>query len=279
MQQAVPATLIATIPHSGEWIPPEAFWLKSLSPSVLLMDVDRFVDRLFAPALQEFKVANVVARAHRYAVDLNRTPDDIDAGTVQGAPLVEGTHTKGFHWAKTTQGQAILNAPLSMELHQKLIELYNDPFHLEISRLVNQARANDPKRQIFHLDCHSMPSQGTAAHADTGARRPDVVISDFEGKSSRPDFVALIVQAFTRAGLRVSINWPYKGGRITQRYGKPAQGHHTVQIELNRALYMNESTREAKPQEFASLQDTLRQVLGEVDAFVRGAAPAAPKHD
>jgi N-formylglutamate amidohydrolase len=114
-----------------------------------------------------------------------------------------------------------------------------------------------------------MPSSGTAAHADSGAQRADVVLSDFEGKSSRPDFLDCLKQSFESEGLRVSINWPYKGGRITQRYGNPARHHHTVQIELNRALYMNEGTRAALSPEFSELQLTLTRMIEAACNFAR----------
>ena len=89
-----------------------------------------------------------------------------------------------------------------------------------------------------------MPSQGTGLHLDRGEKRADIVISDFKGKSASPEFKDLVIQGFEEQGFSVSYNWPYFGGRITQRYGKPQDGHHTIQIELNRALYLNESNYE-----------------------------------
>jgi N-formylglutamate amidohydrolase len=145
-----------------------------------------------------------------------------------------------------------------MELHQKLVALYHDSFHREIEQKLQPLRH---AKEVFHLDCHSMPSSGTAAHADSGAKRADVVLSDFEGKSSRSDFLDCLKRSFESEGLSVSINWPYKGGRITQRYGNPMRQHHTLQIELNRALYLNEETREQLSPEFSQLQLTLTRVI------------------
>jgi N-formylglutamate deformylase len=265
-----PRPLVVTLPHSGEEAPPEAPWLASLSREVYLMDLDRFVDELYEPALTRLQIPRLTTRVHRYAVDLNRYPEDIDSDTVAGAPLPGGTHTKGFHWAKSTKGDRILSAPIPAETHAILVAKYHDPFHQEFEAICAPLRRRFGR--LFHLDCHSMPSRGTGAHADAGSRRPDVVVSDFEGTSSRKDFVEAIVASFRAQGLEVSINWPYKGGRITQRYGRPAQNHHTVQIELNRALYLDESTRERLEPGFATLQQTLDRMLSDVSEFI-GWAP------
>lgn len=254
--------LFLTIPHSGEELPPEADWLRALPAATLYSDVDRFVDRLYLPACARFSIPAVIAKVHRYAVDLNRYPDDIDAASVQGAPLPAGTHPKGFHWVQSTRGQLLQPRPMSEELHQAWVHRYHDAFHAEVARVIEECCPG--AGEVFHLDCHSMPSQGTAAHADAGQVRPDVVVSDFEGRSSRTDFVEWIEQAFSERGFRVARNWPYKGGRITQRYGKPEGGHHTVQIELNRALYMDESTLEPRSGDFERLCGALEQVLQRV---------------
>ncbi len=97
-------------------------------------------------------------------------------------------------------------------------------------------------------------------HNDPGGKRADVVISDFHGKSSRKDFVELIKEAFTQAGFSISYNWPYFGGGITQMYGRPDEKHHTVQIELNRSLYMDESTKKKLPI-FAETQTKLTTAI------------------
>jgi N-formylglutamate amidohydrolase len=119
---------------------------------------------------------------------------------------------------------------------------------------------------VFHVDLHSMPSQGTALHNDPGGRRADVVISDFHGKSSRQDFVELIKAAYAGAGFSISYNWPYFGGGITQMYGRPEEKHHTVQIELNRALYMDEGTKKRS----AHFQETQARLTQAIQAIRSG---------
>jgi N-formylglutamate deformylase len=102
-------------------------------------------------------------------------------------------------------------------------------------------------------------------HNDPGAQRADVVVSDFHGKSARKDFVDLIVEAYRSAGLQVAYNWPYFGGGITQMYGRPDQDHHTVQVELNRRLYMDETTKQ-KSGQFIEIQNKLTQAMESIFA-------------
>jgi len=249
--------LILTVPHSGEEVPPEATWLTGLEPALLLTDVDRFVHELYEPATRALKLPALVTRVHRYAADLNRFPGDVDSDAVEGAIEPSGKFPKGFHWVVTTRGERLMDKPVSRTVHDELVRLYHDRFHQELaSRLKGRART-------YHLDCHSMPSVGTGAHRDGGQKRADVVISDLQGKSATPAYKDLVVGAFRAQGFEVAYNWPYFGGRITERYGQPAQGHETIQIELNRALYMDERTYE-KGAEFDSVSRRLTDALREI---------------
>lgn len=247
--------------------------MSSLPPSVLLTDVDRFVDALYLPAVDQLALPLLSTDIHRYAVDLNRVPEDVDQDAVQGARFPSGTHPKGFHWVKTTRGEALMTQPMTEALHQEWVARYHDVFHQEIAAQLEDFRKRLSATAVFHLDCHSMPSQGTSAHADAGERRPDVVVSDFNGRSALPAFKDAVIAGFQAQGLNVSYNWPYQGGRITQRYGRPESGHHTIQIELNRALYLDEKTKEKGPG-FASLQLKLEKVLEVLCAWIEAQVSA-----
>lgn len=252
--------LVLTAPHSGEKVPQEAPWLKSLSEQILLTDVDRFVDQLYLPAALALPLPLLVTDVHRYAADLNRYPDDVDRDSVLGSPNESGKFPKGFHWTITTQNQQIMPAPIAVETHNQIVANYHDQFHEQFQSKISAIRKRFKSSPLFHLDCHSMPSVGTGAHSDQGSRRPDVVVSDFNGKSSSAQFKDLVIAAYSTQGLNVSYNWPYQGGRITQRYGKPDQGHHTLQIELNRALYMDEGTKQ-KLKTFSDVSLKLKRAL------------------
>lgn len=255
--------LVITIPHSGETVPPEAGWLKSASEHLLLTDVDRFVDKLYEKAVTDLSVPALITKVHRYAADLNRYPTDVDQDSVVGAKSLAGTHTKGFHWVESTLGERIMKTPIDQATHDAIVARYHDEFHAEFARRLSELKTKFPGRAIYHLDCHSMPSVGTDAHLDGGKPRAEVVISDFEGKSSSTQFKDIVTEAFDAQGFETAYNWPYKGGRITQRYGRPAENHHTIQVELNRKLYMNEQTREKLPS-FGEITNRLRSALDQI---------------
>ena len=92
-----------------------------------------------------------------------------------------------------------------------------------------------------------MPSLGTTEHRDPGERRADIVISDCHGQSSSSNFLDIVLLAYVKAGFKVAYNWPYYGGRVSEVYGRPSENHHVIQVELNRSLYMNETTKQLIP--------------------------------
>jgi N-formylglutamate deformylase len=202
---------------------------------------------LYAPAISRLKLPHVIAEWHRYVIDLNRLPEDVDAESVRGHANPPGSFTTGLLWVKTTTGVRLMREPIAKELHRQLLEKYFFPFHARIEE--NYARFRQAgAKQIFHIDCHSMPSWGTGAHRDPGQHRAEIVISDFNGKSCRPDFKELVVEAYDKAGFQTALNWPYVGGRLTQQYGKPARNQHAIQVELRRDLYMDEKSKKLVPQ-------------------------------
>src|SRR6185437_13177898 len=105
--------------------------------------------------------------------------------------------------------------------HKQLIEKYFNPFHREVEALYNQFRQGGAPK-IYHLDAHSMPSVGTKAHRDPGQYRADIVVSDNIDihPSCETWYKDLVIEAYTKAGLKVGYNWPYLGGRVTQTYGQ-----------------------------------------------------------
>ena len=258
--------LLVTVPHSGEAIPPEATWLQGLDPLTLLTDVDRFVHELYRPAVKALKCEFVMADFHRYAVDLNRMPADIDSTQVEGAPAPgsgPAKFTSGFHLVLTSKGMPLLPKPMDRATHDALVRGYYEPFHALVrdaeTRLIT---AHGLPR--YHIDAHSMPAVGSVgAHKDAGQRRPDIVVSDCEGKSCAPGFKDLVIAAYEAEGFTVAYNWPYKGGRMTEQYGRPAVNRHSIQVELNRARYMDEGTRE-KHSGFLACEARIRGALARI---------------
>lgn len=249
-----------SIPHSGEKFPNETTWLEGLDEPVLMRDVDRFVDKLYQPVIDELDIPSVVTEWHRYVVDLNRLPEDVDCDSVEGAPLPSGSHPTGLHWRVTTQGETLIPSPISMELHKQLVRNYFEPFHQKVREAYKQIQSKGAEK-VYQLDAHSMPSMGTKAHADPGQSRPEIVVSDVHGVSCEKSFLDLVVESYEQAGFEVAVNFPYKGGRVTQTYGKPELGQHAIQVELNRRLYMNEETKRPLGSEFAEVQAKIQKAV------------------
>jgi N-formylglutamate amidohydrolase len=260
--------ILLTVPHSGESLPTEASWLKGIPADVLLTDVDRFIDDLYGHAAKQLDLTMIVAGFHRYAVDLNRLPTDIDATTVEGSSATQDSRfVSGIHWRQTTKGHLLMPVPISQSTHRQLIEKYFDKFHSEVKK-AEELIISKYGLPRYHLDLHSMPSQGTAAHKDNGAKRPDIVVSDCEGRASSQEFKDAVIDAYTKCGFEVSYNWPYKGGRMTETYGAPAHQKNSLQIELNRKLYMDETTKK-KSMDYEITKQRLAKALESIHRWVR----------
>lgn len=252
-----------SVPHAGETVPPEASWLKGLPETVLMCDVDRYVDEIYGPAADKLGIPSVIAAVHRYVVDLNRVPEDIDQNSVEGSKNPVGTFTTGYHWSQTTTEAVLMREPISLELHRELTLKYFTPFHKKLTQMFADFKSRGHKR-VYHLDAHSMPSKGTAAHRDPGSKRPEIVVSDCDGTSCDAEFKDLVIKAYESVGFQVAYNWPYKGGRITQTYGQPQSGQHTLQVEMNRSLYMDEITKQKKPDHFSDVTKRVMRALATI---------------
>lgn len=251
-----------SIPHSGEKVPDSLPWLKTLDEVVLMRDVDRFVKDLYEPIIEKQKITSVVTDWSRYVVDLNRFEDEFDEDAVIGAPFPKGKHPKGLHWSITTFGEKLIPTPMSMDLHNELMLKYYKPFHDQVGKTAQALKTQ--QGEVYQLDLHSMPSLGTEMHPDPGEKRADIVISDYHGTSARQEFRDIVMDAYQEAGFQVAYNWPYIGGGITKRYGKPKDQHHCVQVELNRALYMDEETKLKSAALFSQTQTKLGNAIEKV---------------
>lgn len=265
--------LLVTIPHSGEKVPPQASWLQNLPEPVLMCDVDRYVDWIYEPSLGEFKIPFVKTEWHRYAGDLNRLPEDVDMASVKGNANPGGLHNRGFLWQITTTELPLMTEPIEPSAHQELVNLIYEPFHRSVREEYENLKRLSGGNTVYHIDAHSMPSVGTRQHRDPGERRADIVISDNKGKSCSRPFRDLVIAAYVTAGFKVGYNWPYFGGRVTEQYGSPESGHEVLQVELNRDLYMDETTKKLKPEPAEAVQKKVRAALEYVVSNLAGLRP------
>lgn len=250
--------VLVEIPHAGLVLPEDVRSQLLTSEGALLRDADIFVDQLYetAPAHGATLLAATISR---YVVDLNRAQDDVDAATVSGHPVSSGAQPRGVVWRTTTDGRPILARPLTYaELHARLSRYYV-PYHAALRGAVDGLR--DRFGFAIVLAGHSMPSTGRSMHKDPGASRADVVPGSCGRTSADARVIDLVDQHFRAAGLVVRHDDPYRGGFTTSHYGRPKEHVHAIQIELNRALYVDEESCRIKEREFAQLRALLEQLV------------------
>jgi N-formylglutamate amidohydrolase len=260
--------VLVEVPHAGLIIPDALRDEILASRETLQRDADLHVDELYrlAPSVG---AALLTARLSRYVVDLNRAPDDVDLDPSHGLAGLRSAQPRGVVWRVTTEGRPVLRRPLSARLVQQRLSLYHEPYHLRLCQELGVIR----QRHGFAILVagHSMPSS-VRRNARDVERRADVVPGTLGRSSAGSEVIELVDQHFREAGLTVRHDEPYRGGFTTAHYGRPAQGVHAIQIELNRALYMDELTCAPKPGEFQRLQELLKSLvrrLGELSPSAR----------
>jgi N-formylglutamate amidohydrolase len=203
---------------------------------------DAYVDELFASAAAHGAsvLSASVARAY---IDLNRDPAELDPEMFDERPP-QSPHTSsprvqaglGAIPRVSGDGQSIYRRKLSLAEAERRLATVHRPYHAMLHNLVEETKAAYGCAVL--IDCHSMPSNARGAHA------PDIVLGDRYGASCHPSVTALAEATLRRLGYRVARNTPFAGGHTTQTYGRPAARAHALQIEINRALYVDERTLE-----------------------------------
>lgn len=225
-------------PHSGDHYPDWFLAGTSLPRHVLRSSEDAFVNRLIAQAPRN-GAATLTARYPRCLIDLNRGADEIDPQVVRGVPrhpLNQRTMAGlGVIPRVVTQGRTIHHQPIDRAEADRRINAYWRPYHQALSALIGAARAQFG--QAILIDMHSMP-QDALNHLN--GPRPDVVLGNRHGLSASARISEAVAAAFEAEGWRVRHNAPFSGAYIAATYGRPAQNIHVVQVEINRALYMDE---------------------------------------
>lgn len=261
--------LIVDSPHNG------TVWPVDFDPIVteaeLMTSVDAFVDELFGhtPAVGGTLIAAQFPRAY---IDANRAEDDLDLALIDGdwpLPVNPGEKTEfgmGVVRRYILKGRPIYDRKLSADEVLRRFETYHRPYHAAVAEAV--AAAHTRFGAAFHIDCHSMKPVGNAMNVDAGEARPDVVLSDRDGMTCDPAFTDAAAALLRDRGYRVAINHPYKGAELVARHSDPAAGRHSLQIELNRGLYLDDGTFE-KTAGFHALKADLDGFLEGMAAFVR----------
>ena len=270
--QVTPSPVLVEVPHSGLRVPPEVESEIDTTPLAVLRDSDIYVDQLYQRA-PEHGATMLVSRVSRYVVDLNRGPEEVDSAAVPRHPRARHIPARGVVWRARTDGTPLLRAPLTIEQFTRRLALFYEPYHQTLRDVA--ARMREEHGRVVILAAHSMPSAGRRMLGGGEIRRADVVPGTRGRSTADGRIIDLIDSHFRQAGLSVKHDDPYRGGWTTSSYGAPKRGQHAVQIELNRALYVDERSNEIKKNDFAQLQTVLDQLVSKLGRLVTDSAQFA----
>ena len=258
--------LVLDSPHSGVAYPPDFLYTCELA--TLRRAEDTHVDKLydFAPALGAHWIEAHFPRSY---LDANRSTNELDVALLDEpwplpvetdpALLAKVRLGKGLIWRITDDGMPIYERKLSVNEILARIEGCWQPYHAAVAQAIDAAHA--AHGYSIHVNCHSMPAVASS-HATEfpGEKHADFVVGDRDGTTASPDLSRLVCAHLTALGYSVAYNHPYKGVELVRRYGDPAAHRHSIQLEINRKLYMNEESL-ALTADFDTLKAHLRSLV------------------
>ena len=260
MNPAVP--LVLDSPHSGHEFP--ADFDAIVGEAELRESEDCYVDELYAAA-HELGAPLLAASFPRTYLDPNRHAGDIDLELIEGAwpweyrPSGKARIGKSLIWRTLEDGRPIYAQKLSPQLVRARIQRFHTPYHQSLKDLLD--RTHRKFGRVYHINCHSMRAvAGKQSDDGQGAVRADFVLGDRDGTTCEPRFTEFVSQVLVGMGYSVKVNDPYKGVELVRAYSAPKAGRHSLQIEINKRLYMEEGSLR-KGAGFSRLQKNLAELL------------------
>jgi N-formylglutamate deformylase len=265
-------------PHSGRDYPRSFLRASQLGEHAIRSSEDAFIDILFDRA-PDFGAPLLAATAPRAYLDLNRGAEELDPAVVEGVrPVSHNPRVAsglGVIPRVVSNGRQIYAGKIPADEARARIARYHRPYHARLRALMEESHALFGEAVL--IDCHSMPHEALDGLTPRGARRPDVVLGDRFGAACAPAIIEQVEAFFAEAGLRVSRNAPFAGAYVAQTYGRPSRGWHVIQVEIDRALYMNEQL--VRPNaNFDGFRSVLTGVVAKIAAMGghgRGRVPLA----
>jgi N-formylglutamate deformylase len=257
-------------PHSGfEW---PADFHPAAPREAVRATWDAHVDELCA-GVTSAGAAIISASFPRAYIDVNRAESDIDPAqlsepwTGQLAPSDFCRRGMGLIRREALPNVPMYDRPLTREEVERRIETCYRPYRRALGRLLDEVHA--VSGVVCHVDVHSVKSRGDRMNLDVGQLRPDIIVSDRLGSTAGTAFTAHVIEWFDAQGFRVQMNDPYRGGDLISTFGRPLAGRHSVQLAINRALYLNERTFE-RTDGFASMRHTMTMFAHEIGRWIGG---------
>lgn len=269
-QAALP--LVLDSPHSGTRMP--ADFGSALPESDLRDGEDCFIDELYLPATER-GIPLLAAQFPRTYLDPNRHAGDIDTDLLDApwpdalVPSGKARIGKSLVWRTLDDGRPIYNRKLTVQELRQRIARCHAPYHQALQGLLQAAHARHG--QVFHINCHSMNAvSGAMGEGGPGQPRADMVLGDRDGTTCAPAFTAFVRELLAARGYSVKVNDPFKGVELVRAYANPAAGFHSLQLEVNKRLYMDQATLQ-KHEGFSRLQADLMDLLAAIaQRFGRG---------
>ncbi|MNU57617.1 N-formylglutamate amidohydrolase [compost metagenome] len=259
--------LVLDSPHSGTVYPEDFRPVCELA--TLRRAEDTHVEKLYAFA-SDMGAAWIEAHFPRSYLDANRDMTEVDTTMLDG-PWTDPVSTdprvlskvrlgKGLIWKLTDEGLPIYDRPLTVaEVRQRIDQCWR-PYHAAVAQAIDEAHARHG--YSIHINCHSMPAiAGSHATDFPGLAHADFVIGDRDGSTADPALSHKLCEHLRACGYSVDYNHPYKGVELVRRHGDPAANRHSIQVEINRKLYMDEATLALDEAGAARLQADLRAMV------------------
>lgn len=278
--------LVISSPHSGRYYPKYFVEGSRLEPQLLRASEDYYVDRLVSGA-QELGIVLLKAIYPRAFIDLNREPYELDQrmfndklpGHINTSSLRVGAGL-GTIARIVTENKDIYKNKLHLDEAMARIEHIYRPYHQALGHQL--ARTHVEFGSAILIDCHSMPSGkqavGSSKPLQASKTRADFIIGDRYGSSCAKWISDFTMDYLNKHGFTVVRNKPYAGGFISEHYGRPSKHLHAIQIEINRALYVNEMTLEPL-ENFAKIQQVMTNLFAQIGKIALSASRVSGEND
>jgi N-formylglutamate deformylase len=232
-------------PHSGTTYPDD--FGHAISMADLRKAEDTFVDDLYEDAPHR-GAHLLVALFPRAYIDPNRSVLDINPDLLDDAwpdPLAPGEKTRighGLIWSVSVDGNTMYDRKLGVAEVRNRVDTFYQPYHGVLKETLDDVHRRHGR--LWHIDCHSTTSVSTenSPEGRAGVARADFILGDRDGTACDPAFTAFVKDVLSEMGYTVKLNDPFKGVELVRAYSDPAANRHSLQVEINRVLYMDENT-------------------------------------